>query len=198
MNLVAHQFLSFNQIDLQKGNLLGEVIHGKKYLLYPDDIAKGILLHRFIDSFTDVHPLVKSATSIFHKTHGKFSPVIVDVVFDYFLIKNWSSFSDESFIEFKKYCYFIFKETLDEFPLELQYMLAHLLQHDWFHRYQSLDGIQTTLRELGSRTSFPNNMNDVLPILHENHDELESIFLNFFPELITQCQLFLQHDTQYS
>lgn len=64
MNLVAHQYLSFNNPSLQLGNLLGEVVKGNKYNDYPNDIKKGILLHREIDSFTDSHEIVKKSTEI--------------------------------------------------------------------------------------------------------------------------------------
>ena len=82
MNLVAHQYLSFNQPDIQVGNYLGEVVKGNKYLNYPKTISQGILLHRAIDYFTDENEIVKKSTSYFHATQHKYAPIIIDLMYD--------------------------------------------------------------------------------------------------------------------
>ena len=71
MNFVAHQYLSFENQSLQIGNLLGETVKGKQYLDFPEEIQKGILLHRSIDTYTDSHETVKKSSSYFHETQHK-------------------------------------------------------------------------------------------------------------------------------
>ena len=111
MNLVAHQYLSFNQPDIQVGNYLGEVVKGNKYLNYPKTISQGILLHRAIDYFTDENEIVKKSTSYFHATQHKYAPIIIDLMYDYFLIKHWNLFCSIPFEKFKQDCYTIFKNS---------------------------------------------------------------------------------------
>lgn len=194
MNLVAHQFLSFNNPSIQIGNLLGEIVKGNKFNTYPTDIKKGILLHREIDSYTDSHEIVKRSTTYFHTTHHKYSPIIVDLLYDYFLIKHWRKYHPTSFYLFKQNCYELFIHNYDNFPAELQYMLDYMLKQDWFENYSSLEGIQKTLIGLSKRTKFVNNLGNSLPAIQLYENEIEQDFLEFFPDLINHCQRYIKEN----
>ena len=105
MNFLAHQFLSFDDPALKTGNLLGEFVKGKDYQQYTPTLQKGILLHRKIDDFTDRHPLVGELSKSMHTTFHKYSPVIVDIYFDYCLAINWWRFSDQNLNDFAQNTY---------------------------------------------------------------------------------------------
>jgi|26BtaG_2_1085354.scaffolds.fasta_scaffold00317_3 acyl carrier protein phosphodiesterase len=192
MNLLAHQYLSFQIPDIQLGNLYGEIVRARDYLNYAEGIQKGILLHREIDSFTDSHEVVKRSTRLFHKNQGKYSPVIVDVLYDYFLIKNWDTYSDIPFENFVTDCYQLFEENLDEFPESLRYMMQYLLEYDWFRTYQTHEGIHQTLKGMSKRTKFENNMGEAVNELIKFEEELNEHFNLFFPDLIIHCKDFLK------
>lgn len=191
MNFLAHQYLSFDIPEIQLGNLYGEIVRGRDYQNFPKGIRDGILLHREIDSFTDSHPIVKNSTEFFHKNHGKYSPVIVDILYDYFLIKNWNSFSTVDYDEFVKKCYSLFEKNQATFPDSLRYIIHYLLKYDWFHTYSTVEGIGRTLKGISQRASFENSMGDAVEELVEFEKELENHFLLFFPELIKHCKDFL-------
>lgn len=194
MNLVAHQYLSFNNPSLQIGNLLGEVVKGNKYNEYPNEIKKGILLHRAIDNYTDSHPIVKKSTSYFHSTQHKYAPILVDLIYDYFLIKNWRKNHPTSFQIFKLSCYDLFITNYDNFPHRLQHMLDYLLRHDWFENYSTLNGIQTTLNGISKRTNFDNNLTNALATMQLFEKDIEEDFLIFFPELVDFCKDFIDNN----
>ncbi|WP_413531749.1 ACP phosphodiesterase [Empedobacter brevis] len=196
MNFVAHQYLSFGNPQLQIGNLLGEIVKGKQYLDYPTMIQKGILLHRSIDTFTDSNIIVKQSSSYFHETQHKFAPIIIDVIYDYFLIKHWTNFSGIPFEEFKTNSYQFFKNEYDSFPKKLQETIFYLLKYDWFNNYSTLEGIQKTLKGIGSRTKFENNLHEALPEIEKNYHYLENDFLSFFPQIQKHCQNFIYTDFQ--
>ena len=82
MNLVAHVDLSFNNSDWVVGNLLADSVRGNDKYQYSTDILNGIDIHRFIDFFTDHHVAVKKCVEIIKAEHGRYAPVIVDVIFD--------------------------------------------------------------------------------------------------------------------
>jgi len=191
MNLVAHQYLSFNNPALQIGNLLGENVKGNKYLIYPEEIQKGILLHRAIDSFTDSHDVVKRSTSYFHASQHKYAPIIIDIVYDYFLIKHWKTFHPTSFYIFKDNCYTLFANNYENFPSKLQYTLDYLLSQDWFENYSTLQGVQKTLNGISQRASFPNELKNSLEEIKKNETDLEKDFLEFFPELVDFVKEFI-------
>lgn len=192
MNLVMHQLLSFEQKDLQIGNHLGEAVKGKKYLNFPEEIQKGILLHRFIDTFSDSHPKVKNSSSILHQNHSKFSPIIIDVYYDYLLIKNWSKFSDVDFEDFKNNVYKVLQSAEHLYPPSLLRFTRALIDHDWFEMYKTYEGLEITLTNMGKRTKFQNNMHKAIPDLYLNEAKFESDFLFFMPEIYEACKKFLQ------
>lgn len=191
MNYVAHQVLSFGQQEIQLGNLMGEVIKGKDFEVYKPEIQKGILLHRFIDTFTDSHPIVHQCTKLLHTEQGKYSPIIIDVIFDYLLIKNWSKFVDQDFETFKINCYQIFKSSEEIFPPRLTEILYYMLKYDWFANYSTLEGVSKTLENIGKRTPYENNLHNTHPVLLQNIEALEQNFLEFYPILEKNCHDFL-------
>lgn len=191
MNYLAHQFLSFQNADLQLGNLYGEIVRGKDFENFTGDLRKGILLHRSIDTFTDANEIVKKSSKKFHDKYGKYAPIIVDVVYDYYLIKNWHLFTDLDFEEFTENTYQLFRTHFEEFPPKLQYIIKHLLDYDWFHNYQSLEGIGKTLDGISQRSKFQNNIGASVKEIKENYEELNQEFQVFFPELVQHCRNFI-------
>lgn len=194
MNYLAHQYLSFQNKEIQLGNLYGEVVRGRDFSDYPRGIQIGIKLHRQIDSFTDSHDTVRHSTSLFHENHGKYSPVIVDVLYDYFLIKNWDQYCEVPFEKFVKDTYTLFRESFDSFPPRLQYIMTYLLKHDWFHKYRTVEGIAETLRGISHRTKFENNIEQAVNELIEYEDELNDDFNSFFPEIISFSRNFIEEE----
>lgn len=192
MNLVAHQILSFNNEKIQVGNFLGEFIRGKKYEEYEREIAIGIKLHRSIDTFTDSNELVSEACSYFRKTHRKFSPIIVDVLFDYFLIQNWKKFRNDSFLDFIDSSYSILKRHSDIYPENVKEYLGYMISENWFYRYSSLEGVEFTLKQISKRSTFSNNIENSIKEVYLYEKELSLLFLEFFPILENHCLTFLK------
>ena len=191
MNLVVHQLLSFQNPKWQIGNHMGEVVKGNKYLDFEEEIQKGILLHRFIDSYSDAHPAVKNSTKTLHKNHHKFSPIIIDVYYDFLLIKNWTEFSEISFHDFKENCYSLFLENMELFSTKLKQFTQALIDYDWFSAYGTYDGLEVTLKNMGARTKFQNNMHLAVKDLYMNEENFEQDFLEFLPDMISKSKNFL-------
>ena len=105
MNYLAHFFLSNNDENLIIGNYIADDVKGKAYLKYSSEIQKGILLHRKIDDFTDNHNVVDNSKSLIRHHQNKFTPVVMDVFYDYFLANNWSTYSEKELLEFTNQIY---------------------------------------------------------------------------------------------
>ncbi len=75
MNYLAHLYLSGDSEEVLTGNFIGDAVKGKQYLNYKEDVQKGILLHRQIDSFTDKHPLVRMCSQYFRPNYGRYSGI---------------------------------------------------------------------------------------------------------------------------
>lgn len=191
MNLVAHQLLSFNRPKWQVGNHLGDMVKGNKYQTYEPEIQQGILLHRFIDSFTDEHELVKKSSSRLHQNYGKYSPIIVDIFYDFLLIKHWDTFSETDFETFRKNCYRVLEAHKHLYDHKLGILTEAMIMYDWFMEYSTYEGIEKTLKALSQRTKFENNMYEAVKDLYMDEAAFEEDFLAFFPQLEEKCRAFV-------
>ena len=100
MNYLAHLHLSNNDKNLIIGNYIADDVKGKAYLNFPLEIQKGIILHRKIDDFTDSHKVVGNSKNLIRHHQNKFTPVVMDVFYDYFLAKNWEEYSTVDLLSF--------------------------------------------------------------------------------------------------
>ena len=70
MNYLAHVYLSGTNDLLKIGNFMADSIKGNSYNLFDQELRKGILLHRHIDSFTDAHPIYRKSKHRLHEKYG--------------------------------------------------------------------------------------------------------------------------------
>lgn len=194
MNFLAHQYLSFGVTELRVGNFIADFIRGHKLKTFPKPILNGIALHREIDVFTDNHPVVKESIEILKPKQGRYSTVILDVYFDYFLAKNWNKFSEVSLLNFSQSVYKDFKVYEEVFPAKMKPAVKSIIYHDWLTNYQYYEGIKNALHNIEQRASFENKIKNALSDLKELEDELEQKFLLFFPDIIIMAKNFIKNN----
>jgi acyl carrier protein phosphodiesterase len=190
MNYLAHIYLSGNNNDLLIGNFIADGVKGKKFQNYRPEVAKGILLHRFIDNYTDHHPIVKESKRRVREDFGKFSGIIIDVFYDHFLAKNWPKFSVIQLEIYINEKYSILSNHQNIFPEKVQYMFSKMIEQNWLLNYREVEGINRTLKGLSVRFPFPNKMNLATTKLLEDYIFFENDFLQFFPQLVSDVSKF--------
>ncbi len=183
MNYLAHLFLSCDDEGLLLGNFIADSMSLKSLPHYPETIQKGVYLHRKIDSFTDSHAKVQESVKLLHPHFGKYSSVILDIYYDYLLSNNWNSFSDENLREFTTRMYDILNDNLDRLPPKMQYSVPKMIASDWLMNYKTNDGLDFVFNKLKNRLSKPERIANAVDLLQENKNELEGLFLDFFPDL---------------
>src|SRR5215471_3876269 len=79
MNFLAHLYLSGNNAPVMLGNFIGDFVKGRQALsqLSPE-VARGVELHRAIDTFTDSQPLVAQSKNRLRPKYRHYAGVIVD------------------------------------------------------------------------------------------------------------------------
>ncbi|WP_430408290.1 ACP phosphodiesterase [Kordia sp.] len=184
MNFLAHIYLSHDDNDIKIGNFIADSIRGKKYKNYPSQIQRGILLHRHIDTFTDAHPTVRQSTKRLHKNYSHYSGVIVDILYDHFLAKNWKTYSDIPLATYVEDFYNLLEDNFETLPLNIQRLLPHMIHDNWLLSYASIEGITKVLEGMNRRTQNRSKMNLAVVELQEFYTEFESEFTSFFSELI--------------
>jgi len=184
MNFLAHQYLSRDHKEIRVGNFIADFIRGNQLESYSKGVRLGIALHRKIDEFTDSHELVHESKRLLHPRQGKYSSVLLDIYYDYFLAKNWDKYSDEPLKEFAAGVYQDFNDNQEVFPPKVQPILPSMRENDWFYNYGSYWGINKALMSIARRARHNNTIENSLQDLKDLETELEKNFLLFFPKLI--------------
>jgi len=184
MNFLAHIYLSGDNRDITIGNFIADGIRGNDYKKFPKDIQTGILLHRHIDTFTDTHKIVRQSTKRLHKNYSHYSGVIVDILYDHFLAKNWKTYSDIPLATYVDDFYSLLEDNFDVLPLRVQKMMPYMIANNWLLSYASIEGISKVLEGMNRRTQNRSKMNLAVNELEEFYEEFEAEFTLFFKELI--------------
>lgn len=185
MNFLAHIFLSGDDEQLLVGNFIADFVKGKKKDDYPDQIRKGIELHRAIDDFTDHHPTTDISKNRLRPKYGKYAGVIVDLYYDHFLAKDFNLYSAISLKEYSEKTYTIIQQYDEWLPEGVKYFLPFMIERNWLLNYATIEGIGRALTGLSKRVSFENKMDESVLDLREQYANFENDFNLFFPELIT-------------
>ena len=184
MNYLAHFHLSNNNKGLIIGNYIADDVKGKGHLKYTLPIQNGILLHRKIDAFTDSHPSVTRSKDTIRHHQKKYTPVVMDVFYDYFLANSWDKYSNEGLLNFTNDIYKVLFKNISHLPLKSQGRLPFMAKSNWLYNYGKIEGIQQSLTGLSKRSNYPNNMDQAHLILKEHEASLQNDFNEFYPELI--------------
>ncbi|MCV6629107.1 MAG: acyl carrier protein phosphodiesterase [Flavobacteriaceae bacterium] len=193
MNFLAHIYLSFNQDAISIGNFIADSVKGKKYLHYPKEVQIGIQLHRAIDSFTDGHPIVKQSSKRLHPTQGHYSGVVVDIIYDHFLAKNWDSYHQTPLAHFVANFYHLLETYQQTLPKRVQQLLPYMVSQNWLYNYKYIEGIDRVFKGMYRRTKEKSNMHLAKQDLEKNYEEFEADFTAFFQEIIIFSQEKLKH-----
>ena len=183
MNYLAHIYLSGDNELVTIGNFMADGIKGRDYKKYSADIQKGILLHREIDTFTDANPIVRKSTKRLHKRYGHYSGVIVDILYDHYLAKNWSQYSNIPLEDYIEDFYNSLDRHLDVLPPRILKIMPHLISDNWLQSYATIEGIQRVFNGMNKRLKNIDNMNEATNELEAFYEEFESEFTEFFDEL---------------
>lgn len=198
VNFLAHLFLSgapgpAPYADVLLGNFIADSVPGKQLENYPPAVQTGIRLHRAIDAFTDLHPVVRQATHRLRAAgYGKYAGVISDMFLDHFLARNFASFSPESLPDFTRRVYALLNARADEMPARVQHFLPHLTQQNWLLQYVELDGLARALGGLSRRASPGSGMETAVTELQAHYAAYQADFEEFFPLLQQQVKKILR------
>jgi acyl carrier protein phosphodiesterase len=183
VNYLAHIYLSNEEEEITLGNFIADGVKGKKYVQFPLGIQQGILLHRAIDSYTDAHPIVRKSTKRLHKKYSHYSGVIVDILYDHFLAKNWTQYHSIPLHKYTENFYNLINSNFDRLTPRIQKMMPYMIEQNWLLSYASIDGIGKILDQMNRRTNNQSKMNLAVIELTKYYKEFEEEFTLFFEDL---------------
>ncbi len=177
---------------MQIGNFIGDFVKGKAYLEYPAKIQEGILLHRFIDDYTDRHPLVLEAKKILQKPFGRYAGILLDMYYDHFFAHDFLRYSNIPLPRFSRRFYWAMLVHYRSLPPRVQRFAWHFISSNRLCKYASLQGLQQSLEIMIHYKPLDLNADAIILFLKDNYTLLQENFHSFFPDLLTQIP---QHKT---
>lgn len=187
MNWLAHVFLSENDIDYRLGNLLADTLKGRSFKGASRPFEAGLAMHCRIDAFTDANPHVAKSKA---RLEGKkyLRGVIVDIVYDHLLVKNWGEYSRIGIGEFLQTFYEEADMAVQDYPDKAKAFVDRVIDNDILNSYGTFEGLETAFlridRRLSARLHSRESAAEYLPLVKKEIAGLEEDFSRFFPELV--------------
>jgi len=183
MNFLAHIYLSGDNDLIKIGNFMADGIRGKQFEHFPEEVQKGIILHRSIDTYTDSHDVFRQSTKRLHEKYHHYAGVIVDIVYDHFLAKNWKKYSDEKLEDFINRFYQSLHENYPVLTEKTQRLMPTMIQENWLSSYQTVEGIHYILTQMDRRSKNASKMQFASTELVEFYPQFEQEFTLFFEDI---------------
>jgi len=188
MNFLAHIYLSDENDLIKIGNFMADGIRGKQFEHFPEDVQKGIILHRFIDTYTDSHDIFRQSTKRLHEKYHHYAGVIVDIFYDHFLAKNWTKYSDEKLEDFINRFYNSLHKNYDILTEKTQDLMPYMIERNWLLSYRTVEGIHQILTQMDRRSKNTSKMQFASEELKEFYVEFEEEFTAFFEQIQQQAK----------
>lgn len=192
MNFLAHCYLSCSDEEILIGNIVTDFIRKSEESHFVLKIKEGIALHRKIDSYTDKHKHSLWLRNQLRERHGKYSAVVVDLIWDFYLCKNWSKYSVQPLAQFALSMYDILNKYMDVYPLKLKSRMPYMIEDDFLLAYDGVQRASKSLEWMDRRVKFDSQFHEAILDIEENDLEIDRRFNEFFPDLIkfveTECE----------
>ena len=156
MNFLAHALLAGDTPALIVGGVVGDWIKGPLPAGLPDDLAKGVALHRAIDHFAESHPAFCRSRTRVSAARRRYAGVLVDVFYDHLLARNWAAIHQQPLVEYCEAVYALIEARLHDLPASAHPALMLMAQEDWLTSYAQIEGITDVLARMSRRARQPN------------------------------------------
>ncbi len=185
MNYLGHAFLSFNDGEILTGNMIGDHVKGRIALeQYPERIKKGILLHRKIDEYTDMHSATQRAKLLFREAYGLYSGAVMDTLYDHFLASDPKYFpTQEALFEFTQNVYRQLAENESHFPPKFAAYFPYMREQNWLLGYRNLKGMERALGGLARRAQHMPPIEKAYEIFVTNYYHLNQCYYEIIDDI---------------
>jgi acyl carrier protein phosphodiesterase len=156
MNFLAHALLAGDDPALVVGGVVGDWIKGPLPGRLPPDLARGVALHRAIDSHAETHPAFRRSRARVSPARRRYAGVLVDIFYDHLLARDWAALHHQPFADYRHAVYGAVAARVADLPEHSHYALRLMAGEDWFHGYARIDGIADVLARMSRRARRPN------------------------------------------
>lgn len=184
MNHLAHLLLAGNDEELRLGALLGDHIKGRAALdSLPPGLARGVRLHRLIDSQSDAHPSVRAMLARLNPPFRRYGGVILDILFDRMLTWHWDRFAGVPLAAFADATDELLSRHRALLPERLERFALWARMSGLWMRFGEDAMLQEVFRLVGARHGRPSPLPRGLEVLQAHERAIEETFLALYPDL---------------
>ncbi len=156
MNFLAHALLAGDTPALVVGGVVGDWIKGPLPAGLPEDLARGVALHRAIDVFAETHPAFCASRARMSPARRRYAGVLVDIFYDHLLARDWARYRED---ELGGYCAVVYRQIAERrhhLPESAHHAIELMAREDWLQSYTGLAGIADVLARMSRRARQPN------------------------------------------
>jgi acyl carrier protein phosphodiesterase len=182
VNHLTHLYLADPTPDCRLGALMGDYVKGPLENRYPPEIRWGLKQHRLLDRFAESNVWFRRSKQRLCPTFRHCRGIMVDVVYDHFLARNWQDYSSMPLETFAGSIYRLLEECWPTLPPALQKAAPRLVAADWLVACRETEPLDGILRRLGARLSRPTPLEEGFTELLRNYQGLEQDFAGFMTD----------------
>lgn len=180
MNYLLHVYFCDRAPGCLAGAIAGDFVKGLiENTEYSAEIKKGLILHRKLDRFAQDNPFYQKSRDRLGPEYRRISGITLDILYDHFLAKNWSDYSEQALGQFVQEIYSLLELFQSQLPAEFGRFFTWMVKENWLQAYRELGWIEQVLKRMSRRIRFKNNLSQSFWAIQEHYDELYFDFQDF-------------------
>ncbi len=189
LNFLAHALLAGDHPALIVGGVTGDWIKGTLPGALPIDLARGVALHRAIDSYAETNPAFCRSRARFSPQRRRYAGILVDILYDHLLAQRWATLHYQALHTYSSFVYGLIGDRLQDLPTDSHGALKMMAHEDWLTSYTHIESIADVLQRMSRRARQPN------PLAHGEQEFLADIdgFTSDFEEWLVATQEFARN-----
>jgi len=191
VNYLAHFHLAAGDDELIQGALLGDFVKGHLRGEYPPGIERGIALHRSIDALSNADGELAVLRTELPDHLRRYSGIITDVAFDFYLSRHWLDFHSDSLEHFAQTVYAVLARNQHAYPANARAFCQRLIDHDLLTQYGQWEAVDRVLTSIGWRLARDNPLRAGAEPIEHRRAQLREAFLSFYPRAQRHVDAFL-------
>ncbi|MBK7686743.1 MAG: DUF479 domain-containing protein [Rhodocyclaceae bacterium] len=156
MNYLAHALLAGQSPALVVGGVIGDFIKGPLPGLLPHDLARGVALHRAIDTFAETNAAFCASRNRVSPARRRYAGILVDIFYDHLLARDWAQIHHLPLNDYSASVYKTIAGRLDDISTPAHFALQLMAEEDWLSSYAGIAGISDVLARMSRRARQPN------------------------------------------
>ena len=191
VNFLAHSLFGFNNSELIAGQFCGDFVRGSDLSRFPQGVEQGIRLHRYLDRYTDTHPVLNAARQAMPGVPRRLSGIVMDVMFDHHLARHWAQVSERSLALHEQNVLAALNQHEAHFPGSLKRFVRVLERENILQNNVHLESIELTLARIAQRSPTFSHLALNVDQLAPMRNVLQEPFHQFYPDLLTAASDYL-------